>query len=133
MDNRLKYIIKKFIRIDVEENRINGFVIRGDGTLLCRESVDFSGGGDILCGFIVDLINRMISAVGGYKTDIRGAGISCAGKIDGKKGAVLCESLNMRYYPLAKLVSDKTGLTVTLASKENAVKLGEFGAAALLM
>lgn len=133
MDNKLKNRIKKFIGIEVEEAVINGFVIRGDGMVLCRESVEYHSGGDALCWRIVDLINSMISATGGYKSDVRGAGIICSGKIDEKKGTVLCEKLNMRFYPLAKLIADKTGVPVKLAGKEKAVKLGEFGAAALLM
>ena len=125
--------VKKFIGIDIGGMSIKGMIIRGDGTELCRDTIETGceKGGSAMCDNIVTLINRMIQSIGGYKTDIKGVGIGCPGFIDSKGGYVIfAGNLNLKYFPLQKEVSDRVGLPVRIANDGHAAALGEarFGA-----
>lgn len=125
--------IKKFIGIDIGGMTIKGMIIRGDGTELCRDSIETGceNGGSAMCDNIVTLINRLIQCIGGYKTDIKGVGIGCPGLIDSKNGfVVFAGNLGLKYFPLQKEISDKIGLPVKITNDAHAAALGEarFGA-----
>lgn len=130
--NDVGNLLKKFIGIDIGGTAVKGIVVRSDGEEVCRGSVPtVTGDGDALSKSIVALINKMLSDIGGYKMDVRGVGIGCPGLIDSKNGVVVfAGNLGLSYYPLAKSVSDKTGLPVKIINDANAAALGEakFGA-----
>ena len=134
MDKKIKSmdVVKKFIGIDIGGTSIKGIIIRADGTVLGRHSVDTAkNDGDKLRDDIVEIVNELIIAVGGYKDDIKGIGIGCPGLIDSKEGTVVfAGNLNLKYYPLAKGVADRVGLPVKITNDANAAALGEavFGA-----
>lgn len=132
-NNNAANLAKKFIGIDIGGMTIKGILLRGDGTVLSRDSIETGSenGGDAMCANIVTLINKLLQTVDGYKTDIKGVGIGCPGLIDSKRGMVVfAGNLGLRYYPLAKTVSDKVGLPVKITNDANAAALGEakFGA-----
>lgn len=106
--------IKKFIKIEITATNISGTVVRGDGTVFCREHVEFCGRGEFLVKKTVEIINKMICGMGGFKTDVKRVEIKCPWVVDYAKGIVDCEELRFDYYPLAKSVSDKVGLPVAL-------------------
>lgn len=131
--NNAANLAKKFIGVDIGGMTIKGIIIRGDGTVLARDSIETGceNGGEAMCNNIVTLVNGMIQQIGGYKTDIKGIGIGCPGLIDSKRGTVVfAGNLNLKYFPLARLVSDRVGLPVRLTNDANAAALGEakFGA-----
>ena len=127
-------IAKKFIGIDIGGTSIKGIIIRGDGTVLGKHSITTgTDDGDKLTENIVEIVNDLVMQVGGYKVGIKGVGIGCPGLIDSKTGKVVfAGNLNLKYYPLAKNVSDKVGLPVKITNDANAAALGEavFGAGA---
>lgn len=134
--------VKKFIGIDVGKLTIKGIILRGNGTVLCEDSVETDGdkGAAAICKNIIKLINRMIYFIGGYKGDIKGVGIGCRGKIDGKSGWVQLTD-RRDYYPLAESVADCVDLKVKVTDEGTAAALGKtaygegsvYGAAALWM
>ena len=125
-------IAKKFIGIDIGGTSVKGIIIRGDGKVLGKRSITTAtDDGDKLTDNIVEIVNDLVMQVGGYKTDIKGVGIGCPGLIDSKRGMVVfAGNLNLKYYSLAKSVSDKVGLPVKITNDANAAALGEavFGA-----
>lgn len=132
MDN-MENIVRDYIGIDIGGMTIKGIIMKYDGTVLVRDSIETGceDGGDAMCKNIVELINRMILNIGGYKSNIKGVGIGCPGLIDSKGGMVVfAGNLGLKYYPLAQSVSDKIGLPVKITNDAHAAALGEarFGA-----
>lgn len=126
-------LVKNFIGVDIGGMTVKGIIIRGDGTVLVDKSTytDLSRGGDSLADCVINLINDMILEQGGFKSQYLGVGVGCPGVIDSKNGTVVfAGNLNLRYYPLAKKISDAIGLPVTVVNDANAAALGEakFGA-----
>ena len=126
-------LVKKYIGVDIGGMTIKGIIIRGDGEVLCQDTIETESeqGGDKICFNIVKLINRMIHNIGGFKDGIKGVGIGCPGLIDSKRGMVVfAGNLNLHYYPLARVVADSVGLPVKITNDANAAALGEakFGA-----
>ena len=121
-------LVKKYIGVDIGGMTIKGIIIRGDGEVLCQDTIETESeqGGDKICFNIVKLINRMIHNIGGFKDDIKGVGIGCPGLIDSKRGMVVfAGNLNLHYYPLARVVADSVGLPVKITNDANAAALGE--------
>lgn len=125
--------VEKFIGIDIGGTSIKGIIICSDGTVLGKHSITTgTDNGDSLTGNIVEIIDNLVMQVGG-KAEVKGVGIGCPGLIDSKSGTVVfAGNLNLKNYPLAKCVSQKSGLPVKLTNDANAAALGEavFGAGA---
>lgn len=133
MKSELNNSVKKFIGVDIGGMTIKGVIIKSDGTELCSDSIETGceNGGNAMCDNIVTMVNRMIGRIGGYKDDIKGIGIGCPGLIDSKDGfVVFAGNLGLKYFPLQREVSDKTGLPVKITNDAHAAALGEakFGA-----
>lgn len=129
----LKNIVKKFIGIDIGGTGIKGIIINSLGHIFAEGSIptDADKGADAIMNNIVDLVNDMLLSLDIVKSEISGIGIGCPGLIDSKNGMVVfAGNLNLKYYPLAKEVSDRIGLPVKITNDANAAALGEakFGA-----
>ena len=108
--------VKKIIKVEITSREINGALIRGDGTVLCEKKSALSGLGDTLIRETVGLINSLITCIGWLKSDIRCVEIKCLGQVESERGVVCCEELGFDYYPVAKSVSEKTGLRVSVSN-----------------
>ncbi|MDE6505203.1 MAG: hypothetical protein K2L42_04955 [Clostridia bacterium] len=105
---------KKIIKIEISDKEINGALIRGDGKILCEKKSALCGIGETLIKETVGLINSLIHCIGWIKSDIRCVLIRCLGQIEEERGVVNCAQLGFDYYPVAKSVSEKTGLRVRI-------------------
>ncbi len=118
------------IGIDVGGTNIKGVVLDGAGKLYCKASVS-SGSGKEIAENAAALCNRLISESGQPIKNFKGIGVGCAGMIDSENGVVVfAANLKLEKFPLAKILGEKTGLTVKLTNDANAAALGEakFGA-----
>ena len=116
-----------YIGIDVGGTTIKGIVLDVGGKLCLEDSI-VTGAGEEIAVNAVTLINRMRNAV---KGEYAGVGIGCAGAIDSENGSVVfAGNLKLKNFPLAKIISEKTGLPAKITNDANAAALGEarFGA-----
>ena len=116
-----------YIGIDIGGTTIKGIVIDERGKSCFEDSI-VTGRGEEIAANTVTLVNRMKSAV---KGECVGVGIGCAGVIDSENGTVvLAENLQLKNFPLGKIVSEKVNLPVKITNDANAAALGEakFGA-----
>lgn len=116
-----------YLGIDIGGTTIKGIVIDERGKSCFEDSI-VTGRGEEIASNAVTLVNRMKSAV---KGECAGVGIGCAGVIDSENGTVvLAENLQLKNFPLGKIVSEKVNLPVKITNDANAAALGEakFGA-----
>ncbi len=123
----------KYIGIDIGGTTVKGIIIDDKANEFSHDSIETGerDGGNALCTNIVTLIDRMLESAKIEKSECNGIGIGCPGMIDSRNGKVVfAGNLKLKDFPLACIVSDKTGLPVKLTNDANAAALGEarFGA-----
>lgn len=122
-----------YLGIDIGGMTVKGILTDKSGKVYASGSVatDSDKGGQAMCANIVSLITEMIADGKADKSDIVGVGVGCPGLIDSSNGVVVfAGNLNLKNFPLAKEISEKTGFKVKLTNDANAAALGEavFGA-----
>lgn len=122
-----------YIGIDIGGMSIKGIILDENGAIKAEGSIatDCDKGGNAMCGNIVILVEDLLKKSGANKSDVCGAGVGCPGLIDSANGVIVfAGNLGLRNYPLAKEISDRTGLKVKITNDANAAALGEakFGA-----
>lgn len=125
--------MKYYIGIDIEYNNILGIVINAEGKVFddARVAIERGDTESDLTTKIVEIVNRFIFNLTGFKNDFIGIGIGCTGLVDSERGSVVySNSLTVKYYDLAQKVSESIGLPVKVTNNANAAVLGEtkFGA-----
>ena len=125
--------MKQYIGIDIGGMTVKGIIIDENGNIASQDSIETGkrDGGQSLCANICTLIDRLITSINANISDFAGIGIGCPGMIDSTGGnVVFAGNLELRDFPLAKTISDKTGLPVKITNDANAAALGEakFGA-----
>ena len=110
--------IKKRIEIDVFKSELCGYLIRGDGKIICQEKLNANLSECDLVKDVVWLINTLILRSSGYKFDIAGVNISCLGKVDENRGIVQAEEFGIKNLALADSVSDSVGLYVKVTESK---------------
>ena len=119
-----------YLGIDIGGMTVKGILTDKDGKVYEDGSVptDSDRGAEAMCANIVNLIERLVE---NRRREIVGVGVGCPGIIDSGNGVVVfAGNLNLRDYPLAKNIAEKTGFKVRLTNDANAAALGEakFGA-----
>lgn len=112
--------------IDIGGTSIKYGVVDSQGTIPFHDSVptEASKGGKSLVKKILHICNQVIE-----NHDIIGIAISSAGQIDYKTGTVVYATDSIPGYtgtPLAEMVSNSTGLPVTVENDVNCTALGEY-------
>ena len=111
--------------IDIGGTFIKYAVTDEEGTFLFHDSVptDADSGANSLVAKILGLCDRIMN-----EFEVGGIAISSAGQIDSRQGVVVFATDNLPGYTgtrLAELVSDHTGLPVTVENDVNCTALGE--------
>ncbi|MCH5321775.1 MAG: ROK family protein [Eubacterium sp.] len=125
--------VKNYIGIDIGGTTVKGIITNYNGDILYEDHIatGIAMDGDVLSNRIVELINNLIMANGGFKSSFSGVGIGCPGLIDSKRGMVIfAGNLGLKYYPLGGKISENLGMPVKITNDANAAALGEakFGA-----
>ncbi|MGN0806309.1 MAG: hypothetical protein ACI4MC_04650 [Candidatus Coproplasma sp.] len=123
--------IKKRIEIDVLKSELCGYLIRGDGKIICQEKLTVNLSECDLVKNVVWLINTLILHSSGYKFDIEGVHISCLGKVDQTRGIVQAQEFGIKNLALADSVADSVGLCVKVTESNRTEGRGEAEAVAL--
>ena len=104
---------------------IKGLVINEKGDILSEGCVPVEVGAD-LADTIEVLADELVQRMGVVFSQISGIGVCCPGLIDTTTGTVLfAGNLELKNYPLKKLLVDKFKLRVEVCNDANAAALGE--------
>ena len=122
-----------YLGIDIGGMTVKGILTDRSGKIFSDGVIatDSDKGADAVSDNIVRLIDKLVSESKADKCKIAGVGIGCPGIIDSKNGTVVfAGNIRLNKYPLAAIISERTGFTVKLTNDANAATLGEarFGA-----
>ncbi len=123
MSDKVKY----YLGIDIGGMTVKGIVLDANGTALLEDNIktDSENGGDAMCDNIATLINGLLIRLGADKSEVK-AGAGCPGIIDSVNGTVIfAGNLNLKNYPLAAKLKERTGLDICLTNDANAAAFGE--------
>lgn len=114
-----------YMGLDVGGTSIKGLVINEKGEILSEGCVPVEVGAD-LADTIEVLADELVQRMGVVFSQISGIGVCCPGLIDTTTGTVLfAGNLELKNYPLKKLLVDKFKLRVEVCNDANAAALGE--------
>lgn len=114
-----------YMGLDVGGTSIKGLVINEKGDILSEGCVPVEVGAD-LADTIEVLADELVQRMGVVFSQISGIGVCCPGLIDTTTGTVLfAGNLELKNYPLKKLLVDKFKLRVEVCNDANAAALGE--------
>lgn len=114
-----------YMGLDVGGTSIKGLVINEKGDILSEGCVPVEVGAD-LADTIEVLADELVQRIGVVFSQISGIGVCCPGLIDTTTGTVLfAGNLELKNYPLKKLLVDKFKLRVEVCNDANAAALGE--------
>lgn len=119
-----------YMGLDVGGTFVKGIIIDEKGGIVCENSVP-TVTGEGLADCIETLAETLVHNAGVVFSAIKGAGVGCPGLIDSKNGEVVfAGNLELKKYPLKKLLEEKLGIPVKICNDANAAALGEarFGA-----
>lgn len=119
-----------YMGLDVGGTSIKGLVIDENGGIICERSIPVRIGEE-LADCIEELADDLVQNTGIVFSQIAGIGVCCPGLIDTETGTVVfAGNLDLKNYPLKKLLSDKFRIPVEVCNDGNAAALGEakFGA-----
>ncbi|MCD8372713.1 MAG: ROK family protein [Clostridia bacterium] len=124
--------IKYCLGIDIGGMTVKGVVLDVYGNALVEDNIatNSENGGDAMCDNIASLVNGLLARIGADKSQVK-AGAGCPGIIDSVNGVIVfAGNLNLKNYPLAAKLKERTGLDILLTNDANAAALGEakFGA-----
>lgn len=122
-----------FMGLDIGGMTVKGIIVDEGGAVKAEGSIETGcrDGGSAMCKNIAALAEELLAKSGLDKSQIVGAGIGCPGIIDSGNGTVVfAGNLGLNNFPLAKTVSEQTGLSVKVTNDANAAAFGEakFGA-----
>ncbi len=118
-----------YLGLDVGGTFIKGIIIDEKGKAYADGNIP-TDVADI-AGSVAELAERLVRGAGAVFSDIKCAGVCCPGTINGDDGSVIfAGNLNLKNYPLKKLVGEKLNIPVKVCNDANAAALGEakFGA-----
>jgi len=116
--------------LDVGGTFVKGIIIDEKGKIVCEDSVP-TVTGEGLADCIETLAETLVRNAGVVFSAIKGAGVGCPGLIDSSRGEVVfAGNMNLKNYPLQKLLQEKLSIPVKICNDANAAALGEarFGA-----
>lgn len=116
--------------LDVGGTFVKGIIIDEKGKIVCEDSVP-TVTGEGLADCIETLAETLVRNAGVVFSAIKGAGVGCPGLIDSTRGEVVfAGNMNLKNYPLQKLLQEKLSIPVKICNDANAAALGEarFGA-----
>ncbi len=114
-----------YMGLDVGGTSIKGLVINEKGDILSEGCVPVEVGAD-LADTIEVLADELVQRLGVVFSQISGIGVCCPGLIDTTSGTVLfAGNLELKNYPLKKLLVEKFKLRVEVCNDANAAALGE--------
>jgi len=119
-----------YMGIDAGGTTVKGIILNDGGKLLAKGHVT-TVEGEGLAGCIDMLCEQLVQSAGGVFSQIKCVGVGCPGLIDSENGTVIfAGNLNLKNYPLKKLLQEKIGVPVKVCNDANAAALGEakFGA-----
>lgn len=125
--------MKYYLGIDIGGMTVKGALIDQTAAIKSEGSIATAceQGGEAMCNNIARLVISLLEKSAISKQEIEGMGVGCPGVIDSLNGIVVfAGNLGLKNFPLAKIISEKTGLKVKLTNDANAAALGEakFGA-----
>ena len=116
--------------LDVGGTFVKGIIIDEKGKIVCEDSVP-TVTGEGLADCIETLAETLVRNAGVVFSAIKGVGVGCPGLIDSTRGEVVfAGNMNLKNYPLQKLLQEKLSIPVKICNDANAAALGEarFGA-----
>lgn len=116
--------------LDVGGTFVKGIIIDEKGKIVCEDSVP-TVTGEGLADCIETLAETLVRNAGVVFSAIKGAGVGCPGLIDSTRGEVVfAGNMNLKNYPLQKLLQEKLSIPVKICNDANTAALGEarFGA-----
>lgn len=119
-----------YMGLDVGGTFVKGIIIDEKGKIVCENSVP-TVTGEGLADCIETLAETLVLNSGEVFSSIKGAGVGCPGLIDSTRGEVVfAGNMNLKNYPLQKLLEEKLNIPVKICNDANAAALGEarFGA-----
>ncbi len=119
-----------YMGLDVGGTFVKGIIIDEKGKIVCEDSVP-TVTGEGLADCIETLAETLVRNAGVVFSAIKGAGVGCPGLIDSTRGEVVfAGNMNLKNYPLQKLLQEKISIPVKICNDANAAALGEarFGA-----
>lgn len=119
-----------YMGIDVGGTSVKGIILKENGEVVCEGDVP-TVIGEGLADCIETLAEKLVRSAGTVFSKIKGAGVGCPGMIDSKNGVVVfAGNLELKNYPLKKLLEESLGIPVKICNDANAAALGEakFGA-----
>jgi len=119
-----------YMGLDVGGTFVKGIIIDEKGKIVCEDSVP-TVTGEGLADCIETLAETLVRNAGVVFSAIKGAGVGCPGLIDSSRGEVVfAGNMNLKNYPLQKLLQEKLSIPVKICNDANAAALGEarFGA-----
>ena len=122
--------MKLYMGLDVGGTFIKGLIIDETGKTVIEGDVP-TVGGEGLAESIETLADRLVLGANKVFSSLSGVGVCCPGLIDTRSGNVIfAGNLNLKDYPLGKILKDKFGVPVKICNDANAAALGEakFGA-----
>ncbi|MCD8306953.1 MAG: ROK family protein [Clostridia bacterium] len=119
-----------YMGLDIGGTTVKGIIMDELGNISAEDSIP-TVCGEGLADCCAELADRLMSAAGIVSSDLTAAGLDCPGMIDSRHGKVVfAGNLQLKDYPLAKIIKEKLGVKVRLCNDANAAALGEarFGA-----
>ncbi len=117
-----------YLGLDIGGTFVKGVIIDKYGKVYAEGNVltdlsDVAGSG-------AELAEKLVRGAGVVFSEIKCAGVCCPGMIDDKGNVIFAGNLNLKNYPLKKLISEKLNMPVRVCNDANAAALGEakFGA-----
>lgn len=119
-----------YMGLDIGGTTVKGIIIDENGAAITEGNVPVVIG-EGLADCIVSLAEKLARSAGIVFSGLDGIGVCCPGVIDSKNGVlVFSGNLELRNYPLKRLLTKKLGKAVKLCNDAHAAALGEarFGA-----
>lgn len=122
--------MKLYMGLDVGGTLIKGIITDENGQIVIEGDIP-TVGGEGLAESIEALADRLVLGANKVYSALSGIGVCCPGLIDTPSGKVIfAGNLNLKNYPLGKILEEKFGVPVKVCNDANAAALGEakFGA-----
>ena len=119
-----------YMGLDVGGTTVKGIIIDENGGVLSEGNIPVVCG-EGLADCIVALAEKLVLSAGTVFSKLGGIGVCCPGVVDSKNGVIVfAGNLELKDYPLKKLLTKKLGVKIKLCNDANAAALGEakFGA-----
>lgn len=122
--------MKLYMGLDIGGTFIKGVITDENGHTVAEGDIP-TVCGEGLAESIEALADRLVLGANKVFSSLSGIGVGCPGMIDAQNGTVIfAGNLNLKNYPLGKILNKKFGVPVKICNDANAAALGEakFGA-----